>query len=372
VDAPDIIVAGHLCIDLLPDIDKVPLRELATPGRLFEAGAMALSTGGAVSNTGLALHRLGVNVGLMSNVGDDAMGRLTLAFLESRDPALMRYLHLTDQRGAYTIVLSPERVDRIFLSSIGSNAYFTSADIDYGVVAQARLFHLGYPPLLPRLIESDGEDLAVLFRQAQETGAVTSLDFTLPDTSGAQGALNWRALLAKTLPFVDIFIPSIEEILFMLRRADFDRWQGDCLQHISADYLNDLADELLTMGASSIVGFKLAALGMYLRTGDADRFERLRRLPIDVGVWADRTIWHPAFEVDVAGTTGAGDSAYAGFLSALLKGMSIDEAIRWSCAIGACNVEASDSTSGILTWDATQQRLDAGWRTRPLRLAGYR
>jgi sugar/nucleoside kinase (ribokinase family) len=331
---------------------------------------MTISTGGAVSNTGLALHRLGVNVGLISNVGNDAMGRLALAFLESRDPVLTRYLRLTEQRGSYTIVLSPERVDRIFLSSIGSNAYFSSADVDFAVVAQAKVFHLGYPPLLPRLIEGDGDDLAVLLRRVQQSGTVTSLDFTLPDPA-TTGHIDWRALLAKTLPFVDIFIPSIEEILFMLRRADYDRWQGNCLNQISAAYLDDLADELLAVSRSAIVGFKLGELGMYLRTANAERFARLRKLPIDQSAWANRTVWHPSFEVDVVGTTGAGDSAYAGLLSAMLKGRSLDETIRWACAVGACNVEALDSTSGVMPWDATQRRLDAGWQTRTLHLARY-
>jgi sugar/nucleoside kinase (ribokinase family) len=372
VSAPDILVAGHLCLDLLPNMDSIPLNELATPGRLFESGPMHFSTGGAVSNTGLALHRLGVSVGLLANIGDDLIGRLTSAFLESRDPALTRYIHIrSGYPASYTIVLSPQRVDRIFLSYPGTNAGFTSADVDYSVVAQAKMFHLGYPPLLPRLIENDGEDLAALFQRVRDTGAITSLDFTLPDTSVAQGTQNWRSTLAKTLPFVDIFIPSVEEILFMLRRTDYDRWHGAVLRQISANYLDDLADEMLALGASAIVGFKLGELGMYLRTSGAARFARLSRLPIDAAAWANRTLWHPSFEVNVAGTTGAGDSAYAGFLSALLKGMSPDEAIRWACAVGACNVEAPDSTSGVQTWETTQRRLEAGWHTRALHLSGY-
>jgi sugar/nucleoside kinase (ribokinase family) len=204
----------------------------------------------------------------------------------------------------------------------------------------------------------------------QEAGAVTSLDFTLPDPA-TTGHVDWRALLGKTLPFVDIFIPSFEEILYMLRRADYDRWHGAVLQHVTAASLDDLADDLRAMSGAAVVGFKLGELGMYLRTGTAERFARLSRLPIDVTAWAKRTTWHPSFEVNVAGTTGAGDSAYAGFLSALLKGMSLDEAIRWACAVGGCNCEAPDSTSGVQTWEATQRRLDAGWQARSLGLRGY-
>ncbi len=367
MDKPiDVLVSGHLCLDLLPAMEHIRLNELTSPGHLFETGPMSVSTGGAVSNTGLALHRLGVKVGLMSNVGDDLIGRLIVDFLANRDPALAQHIRVKQgQPSSYTVVLSPEKVDRIFLHCTGTNATFTSDDIDYGVAAQARIFHLGYPPLLPGLTINDGEELARLFERVHETGTITSLDMTLPDPAGASGKVDWRRLLARTLPYVDIFVPSIEEILFMLRRGDYDTWRGDLLKHVSRAYLDQLADELLDMGVSAVVGFKLGEYGIYVRAGSAARFDRLRQLPIQISQWSERCVWHPAFEVDVVGTTGAGDSAYAGFLTAMLKGLSIDDAARWACAVGACNVEAADATSSIRTWAATQQRMESGWRTLP-------
>ena len=111
----DVIVSGHLCLDLLPMMDNVRLSDLPSPGHLFEVGPMNFSTGGAVSNTGLALHKLGVSVGLMSNVGDDLIGRMILAFLENRDPVLTKHIHTKiGQASSYTLVLSPKQVDRIF------------------------------------------------------------------------------------------------------------------------------------------------------------------------------------------------------------------------------------------------------------------
>ena len=192
---------------------------------------------------------------------------------------------------------------------------------------------------------------------------ITSLDMTLPDPAGAAGRVNWRTLLERTLPFVDIFVPSIEEILYMLRRTDYDKWQADPMQHISLAYLCDLADELFDMGSSAVVGFKLGAFGIYLQTGTADCSRRLERLPINYGEWVNKRIWHPAFEVEVAGTTGAGDLAYAGLLVAMLKGYTLEDCARWACAVGACNVEAADATSGVQSWDAIQERLDQGWKT---------
>ncbi|MEO8613419.1 MAG: PfkB family carbohydrate kinase, partial [Chloroflexota bacterium] len=210
--------------------------------------------------------------------------------------------------------------------------------------------------------------LAILER-AKSSGAVTSVDMTLPDAQRPSGQADWRTIFVRTLPYTDIFIPSIEEALYCLRRADFDAWEGKVLEHITAAYLSDLADELIGMGGV-IVGFKLGHLGLYVKTASAEPFERLQRLHLNAADWAGKTVWSPAFQVEVAGTTGAGDAAYAGFLAGLVRGMSLADAVRWACAVGACNVEAADATSGVRSWAETQARLDAGWPTRPEKLPG--
>ncbi len=365
----DVVVSGHLCLDLLPTMEHIRLNALQSPGHLFEVGAMSFSTGGAVSNTGLALHKLGAKVSLMSNVGDDLISRLILVSLQSRDLSLIQHIRSRQgQSSSYTLVLSPERVDRIFLHHTGTNATFTSNDLDYSIVAQSRLLHLGYPPLLQSLVVDNGAELTRLFRRAKESDVVTSLDTSLPDTSGSTRQVDWKSVLGQALPFVDIFLPSIEEIIFMLRTEDYANWKGNIIEHVSIPYLDSLANELFQMGNMALVGFKLGEYGIYLCGGFSKRFECWHELPIDPASWAARRIWHPAFEVNAIGTTGAGDSAYAGLLTAILNGLSLENAVRMACAVGACNVEAADATSGICTWEATQQRLDAGWNTLDKRL----
>jgi hypothetical protein len=50
------IVAGHLCVDLIPTFPqdlRVPLSDMVQPGKLNHVGPLQISTGGAVANTGL-------------------------------------------------------------------------------------------------------------------------------------------------------------------------------------------------------------------------------------------------------------------------------------------------------------------------------
>jgi sugar/nucleoside kinase (ribokinase family) len=351
-------------------MESVPLSALSVPGRLYEIESMGFSTGGSVSNTGLALYRLGVNVRLMATVGDDLIGQITLNLLESRDPSLTQMIRRQPgQASSYTIALTPQRVDRIFLHCVGPNKNFGIADIDFSQVANAKIFHLGYPPYLPRLFQNDGEPLREMFQRIKGDGVVTSIDMALPDPNTDSGRIDWMPLLRQTLPYVDIYLPSIDETLFIQRRADYDAWVGQIPEHMNSQYLDDLADELLDMGAA-VVGFKLGELGMYIKTASAVRLERLQRLPVHPNDWANQTVYSPAFEVAVIGTTGAGDSAYAGFLTALLHGMTPQEAVQMACAVGACNVEAADSTSGIRTWDDTLARIRDGWALRKERVTG--
>ena len=72
-----IIVAGCVCIDITPEFHGsrvADIGEFLKPGKLIEAGRAAISPGGAVSNTGLALKTLGEDVVLMARIGDDLLG----------------------------------------------------------------------------------------------------------------------------------------------------------------------------------------------------------------------------------------------------------------------------------------------------------
>ena len=127
-----------------------------------------------------------------------------------------------------------------------------------------------------------------------------------------------------------------------------------------------MGKEIVEMGAK-IVGCKLGDHGLYLRTAGRADIEKLGRArPHDIRDWADRELWAPCFQVNVAGTTGAGDATIAGFLSALLRGLPCKEAVTMAVAVGACCVEATDAVGGIRGWEETRQRVGAGWQRREL------
>jgi sugar/nucleoside kinase (ribokinase family) len=377
----DAVVAGHICLDIIPDLSRDGQNRLETlllPGRLTQVGPVTLSTGGSVSNTGLALTRLGIKTLLMGKVGDDLFGQAIKQIVSSYGP------HLADgmvvdkaTSSSYTIIISPPDVDRAFLHCPGANDTFDADDVRYDLLPGARLFHFGYPPIMKLIFENNGAQLGEIFRRAKATGVTTSLDMALPDPSSAAGRANWETILRETLPYVDVFLPSIEEILYMLRRQTYDdlcQTAGgpNFLSLITPPLLSDLSRQLLELGATIVV-LKLGERGLYLRTADQTTVNALGRArPSQPAVWADQELWTPCFEAEVVGTTGSGDATIAGFLSALLRDMSPQEAVTMAVAVGACNVEAADALSGLCSWDETLERIKQGWPRHPLDLSAYR
>ncbi len=361
----EIIVAGHIALDILPGLSSLSADQVIDEGKVYEIGRLTHSTGGAVSNTGLALRRLGMEVGLQAAVGDDWLGRAILDYVRSFGAELGDHIQIVPGAASpYTIVIEPRNHDRTLLTYTGVYEDYGVEHIDLDLVADCKIFHLGYPTLLPRLFAADGAGLLALLKAVKDRGVITSIDMSLPPPDQPSGRANWRRILQRCLPFVDIFLPSLQEILYMLRRRDLERWRNRPHENISAEYLAGLADEILAMGAG-IAGFKLGERGLYLQCASAaERLRFLEALGQRPELWADARTWQPAFQVEVAGTTGAGDAAYAGLLAALLRGQAPAACARWACAVAACNIEAADATSGVQSWEATAARLAAGWDSR--------
>lgn len=366
------IVAGHICLDIIPDvtaIDPDTYNANFRPGHLLEAGAATLSTGGPVSNTGLSLHKLGVPVRLIAKVGDDAFGHVVTRIINAIDPDLLSGMALDPQAiTSYSIIISPPHIDRIFLHCPGANHEFGSADVKDDQLAQADLLHFGYPPVMRRIYSNDGRELADVLCRAKTIGVTTSLDLCYPDPHSEAGRLDWPAFFRSVLPHVDVFAPSLEELLFMLRRPAFEELsaRGSVVDQATPELLHDISTELIGLGVT-VVLIKLGARGAYLRTASATAIDQLgRAAPTDRAAWADRELWAPCFAVEVIGTTGSGDATIAGFLSALLRDTSPETAMTMAVAVGACNVEAADALSSVRSWEDTRQRITQGWARLPI------
>jgi sugar/nucleoside kinase (ribokinase family) len=130
--------------------------------------------------------------------------------------------------------------------------------------------------------------------------------------------------------------------------------------------VRDVAERLIGMGVA-IVMIKLGDQGAYLQaTPSVARLRACgRAAPADISAWAGARCHAPCYDVNVAGTTGAGDCTIAGLLAALAQGIGPAESIRMAVAAGAASVEQRDATSGVPSWSALAARVAAGWAQQP-------
>lgn len=373
----DFLVVGNINLDIIPSLPHYSTSQFSqqffVPGSLVEVAAPTIATGGAAANTGIALSKLGFSADIVAKVANDLWGQQIINLLEAHTSTLSNHLIIEPNGNtSCTIVINNPDNDRMFLHYPGVNDNLGVADIADRLLLDSKIFHFGYPPLIKKMYENQGIELLSMFQKAKAMGAITSLDMAKPDPSSASGLVNWRSILERTLPYVDIFLPSFEELLYMLDYAKYIELElqygrGNVSSAISLPLLQQLSTELMELGCT-IVGIKLGDKGFYLRTHDQfSKFDELAaKLEFNISEWSNQELIFPCFQVASIGTTGAGDCTVAGFLAGLLMGQSPHDTVLSALAVGAHCVERADATSGIPTWQDVQNRINNHWSFAPL------
>jgi sugar/nucleoside kinase (ribokinase family) len=318
-----VLVAGHLCIDITPELTDVP--ELV-PGQLYEIGSAQLTLGGCVANTGLALAAAGVPTRVCSRVGNDPLGEIARRLLAEHGMDL-EDVTTTTAATSYSIVLQLPDHDRTFWHHPGANTVFTGREVDLDGVD---ILHLGYPPLLPALLADDAAPLLDLLKEARSRQITTSLDLAVVDPRSSVAEVDWRRIFARIMPYVDIATPSIDDLTSALAitRSPDDDLVEECARRLVGD-------------GCAVAVVSAGARGAYAVGADPDRLAAAGAALSSVrSTWSSTAEWVAAAEPRlVASTTGAGDAASAGLLYGLAQGTGIRRATRLAARFAAATIE---------------------------------
>lgn len=196
-----------------------------------------------MANTGIALHRLGAKTRFVGKVGDDLLGRMVLDSLREHDSSFPQdMVVVAGEATSYSVVLSLPEVDRCFLHCPGVNETFVATDLNLSACHDTRILHFGYPPLMPGVLADNGRGLAAVFAEAQATGALTSLDMAIPAANSTMLPTDWRSWLREVLPYVDVFLPSFDEISRMLAPRQRNEFTGG--SRITSGTMTDSSENL--------------------------------------------------------------------------------------------------------------------------------
>lgn len=358
-----VVVAGHVCVDLEPSLHAAPL---LTPGLLQEVGPLKFSAGGCVPNTGGDLAQMGVPVRIVAAAGDDPLAETLAELLEARGLDASGVAVLPGETTSYSIVVQPPGRDRTFWHHVGANALFDGSGID---LSGSDLLHVGYPNILEALRADGGRALADLLRTARTAGVTTSVDLAMLDPASPAATAEWKPVLRRWLPLVDLFTPSVDDLASLGLRPE----------GTAPDELLALGESLVEMGAGAVL-LKAGELGLGLLAAPAGRLARAgRALGPLAGEWCGARLWAPRLRAPAVTTRGAGDAAAAGLLAGVASGRGARGALRLAAAAAGRRVSGEGrllAQSEMDAW-ATGAGFEAihdavGWEQGADGIASYR
>ena len=367
--AKKIVVAGHVSLDLTPKFNMKTgassIGDVIKPGKLVNVGKVAIAPGGCVTNTGLALKKFGADVRLIAKVGKDEFADILYEKYREQG-AEPNFIVSEDDATSYTIVIAPKGCDRAFLHDSAANDSFKEEDIDYEVVKEADYFHFGYPTLMKEFYRTDKDELQNMYRKVKKLNLITSLDVTAVDPESETADIDWNKRLSEVLPYVDFFMPSIEELCFMLDREKYYEMQKRgsddvCLYLSLSEDVIPMAEKVLNLGCKGVL-IKCGAAGLFLMTADSSRMEELSE-KISVEEWADKKIFQNSYVPDrILSGTGAGDTSIAAFIYGMCNEMSHEDTLKIAAGTGASCITEYDTLSGLLSIEALKNKIQNGWK----------
>jgi len=307
----DCVVCGSCVVDVL--VRPVPLESPIGGGKLVETDPLWITTGGIVSNAGIAMARLGMQVATLTYVGDDAWAEVIQQRYEAEGMATSHLLTHPSEPTSTTAVLIDPSGERSFLHAVGAPKQLNKGVFleHLELFSRSRAMLLGYYSLLPNLEDNLPEVLAAI----REVGCQTALD-----AAGSGGSME---PLERILPQLDFYVPSLAEASHQTGETDPER----------------ILTRFRQAGAPGLLGVKLGTEGALLSPSAGDLLE----VPI---------VEAPGEVVD---TTGAGDSFYGGLLTGVLRELHLPQAGRLAAATGACCVTGLGASAAIRNYEETSR-----------------
>lgn len=271
-------------------------------GSLAEVDKFSVGYGGDTSNFAIAASRLDGRVGYVTALGDDLFGERFLSLWEAEgiDTSQVRR-NPKAPTGIYFISRKDKQHYFTYYRNTSAASRMTAAHLPRDYIRQGRVLHVSGISQAISLSACDAVFAAIT--TAREAGVSVSYD---PNLRVKLWPLERaRAIIHQTAAMADLMLPSYE----------------DATALTGLDSPEAIAKYYLDLGPKIVV-LKLGADGALLATrgenGDAGAMQRV-----------------DAFSVEPVDMTGAGDTFDGAFVVNWLRGMGLNDCVRFANAAGA-------------------------------------
>ena len=297
------------CVGIIvADVIAKTVDNLPPEGKLDLIGQLELHLGGCASNTAVDLEKIGVKTAVIGRVGEDGFGAFVINEMNRNGVDAGGIKVSKTSKTSASVVLVHSNGERSFLHCLGANSDFSIDDLDFSIILNSKILFIAGALLMPKF---DGNPSSEVLKKAQGAGITTVMD-TAWDSKG-----KWMKLIEPCMPYLDYFIPSLEE-------AEMISGKNQPIE---------IADLFLHAGVKTVV-IKLGSKGCFVKNKVSGHY------------------FIEAYKgINAVDTTGAGDSFAAGFITGLIKGWDLQTCGKFANAVGAHCVMKVGATSGIKKMD---------------------
>lgn len=304
----DVITFGDLCVDLIVSGDDVTPRFGQTEKLVDD---YMVEMGGSCSLFACQASKLGLRVGILGWVGDDAFGHLILSRLNDAGVDTSEVVVDPMLKTGLGIALCHSG-DRAILTYMGSINALRPRDVTDAYLASTRHLHYGSFFLHTGLAARAPE----IVQRARSLMVSISLDTNWDPQE------RWNSRLRQVLPMIDILMPNESEARLIGGQEDGES---------AVKALQDLG--------VPIVALKLGAAGAKVYTEQDTNVCTVAR-------------------AESGDSVGTGDSFDAGFLAGWLRGLPLRLCLEIACECGRSVASAVGGLAGQPTWEQICHVLD--------------
>lgn len=306
------------CVGILvADVIVEQVERYPEKGVLEPVNSITMHNGGNAMTAAINLRKLGVEPKMVGMVGKDMFGDFLKGRLDEAGVDTTGLKRSDSTQTSASVLMIDKTGERSFFHCVGTNAVFSKDDIDYNAISDCDLVFVTGSFLMDTF---DGQDTADFLKECQKNGKTTFLDVCW-DAKG-----NWGKVLDVCMPYLDFFMPSIDEAVEIAGgETDPDK----------------IADVFMKKGVKNVI-IKLGKKGSYLRLAGQEKGKVFpivgRHKPVD--------------------TTGAGDSFCSGFLAAYARDEEIEKCMMVASATGGLCTMAKGATAGTKSYEETLKFLE--------------
>lgn len=300
----DLIGFGDPFLDLVVKLDQLP-----PSNKNCQMKEYGFQGGGNVPTAVVAAARLGAKASLIGCVGDDLFGQIGMSDLTYNNVDVSKMSVQKDKKSNFCICVTESAVEgKEFISKPGDFEDIQIEELDEEYFKSAKVMHVAL--ITPAVAKACD--------MVHEAGGKISVD-----------ANYYRPYTYDYYDKIDIFIGSEMYYNCLCEDKGFD----------PAEYEKNMR-YLMTQGPEIVI-FTFGPDGCK-------------------GVYEDKYFDIPAFKVEVADTTGAGDVFHGAFDYFYVKGYDVEKCARYSTGVSAIKCTRPGGRSGIPTIEVLEKFMETG------------